>query len=119
MISLEDKFPKPSCALEGFNDTVMLEEDMEHRISLKVYDTMEEQQYRWTCTPVLNQMLLDATCPFENRPLSLNPNLKITDEDFSPAGGKFELALEMVRQNTNIVESCSVFVQKKFKETQQ
>ena len=27
LISMEDKYKKPSCALEGFNDTIMLEED--------------------------------------------------------------------------------------------
>ena len=110
LITLEDNFPKPSCALEGFNDTIMLEEDMEHRISLKVFETMDGQQYRWTCNPVLNQMLTDVKCPFENRPLSLNPQLVIADKDFTPAGGKFELSLNMVRENTNIVKSCHVFV---------
>ena len=53
-------------------------------------------------------MLNNVTCPFDNRPLSLNPQLVIADKDFSPAGGKFELTLNMVRNNTNVVESCTV-----------
>lgn len=120
MITVEDDFPKPSCILEGFSDTIMLEEDMDHRVSLKVYQTMDEQLYRWTCAPTLNQILSeDPVCPFETRPLTLNPQLMISDKEFSPSGAKFELTLSMVRQNTNIGESCSVFVQKKFTETAQ
>lgn len=43
----------------------------------------------------------------------------ISDDQFQPAGAKFDLTLNMVRQNTNIVESCSVIVQKKFSEATQ
>jgi hypothetical protein len=81
---------------------------------------MDNQMYRWTCSPVLNQMMADeAVCPFDTRPLSLNPQLVISDKDFDPPGGKFELTLNMVRDNTNVVESCSVSVQKKFNESAQ
>jgi hypothetical protein len=52
----------------------------------------------------------EAVCPFDVRPLTLNPQLVISDKDFSPAGSKFDLTLNMVRENTNIVESCSVEV---------
>jgi len=105
LITLEDDFPKPSCALEGFNDTIMLEEGMEHRINLKVFDAMDGQQYRWTCAPSADAMFSEeAKCPFEIRPLTLNPQLVIADAEFSPAGSKFELNLNLVRQNTNIIE---------------
>lgn len=116
LMPLEDDFPKPSCALEGFNHSIKLDEGTEHRINLKVFDTLDNQQYRWTCTPALNQVLADeAVCPFDVRPLTLNPQLVISDKDFKPPGSKFELTLNMVRENTNIVESCSVIVQKQFK----
>ena len=98
----------------------MLEDGMEHLINLKVFDAMDGQQYRWTCAPSADAMFsAEAKCPFEVRPLTLNPQLMIADQDFSPAGSKFELNLNMVRQNTNIIQKCSVFVQKKFKETAQ
>ena len=93
---------------------------MEHLINLKVFDTMDNQLYRWTCSPILNQMMAeDAVCPFDVRPLTLNPQLVISDSDFSPAGSKFELTLNMVRDNTNVVENCSVIVQKNFDENAQ
>lgn len=115
-----DDLPKPSCALEGFNNSIKLENDSNHRINLKVFDTLDNQMYRWTCSPLLNQMLADeAECPFDTRPLSLNPQLVISDKDFNPPGSKFELTLNMVRDNTNVVESCSVIVQKKFDESAQ
>lgn len=114
---MKDSVTKPSCTLEGFKNTIELAEGAEHRVNLKVFETLEQQEYRWTCTPVMNQMLgEDAVCPFETRPLTTNPQLIIKDEDFSPAGGKFELTLNMVKQNSNIVENCSVFVQKQFAE---
>lgn len=117
---LKDSPTPPSCTLEGFKDTIDLAEGAEHRVNLKVYETLEQQEYRWSCTPVLNQMLSnDAVCPFENRPLTSNPQLIIKDEDFSPDGSKFELTLNMVKPNSNIAESCSVFVQKQFSETSQ
>lgn len=107
--------------MEGFKDTIMLEEDSEHRIDLKVFETMENQQYKWSCTPVLDQLVSDteAVCPFETSPVSLNPHKKISSKDFNPAGAKFELTLSMLRDNSNIVEKCSVFVQKKFNENAQ
>lgn len=115
LMPLEDNFKKPSCALEGFNKSIKLDEGTDHRINLKVFDTMDNQMYRWTCSPVLNQLMADeAVCPFDSRPLTLNPQLVISDSDFSPAGSKFEMTLNMVRDNTNIVESCSVLVQKEF-----
>lgn len=117
---LNNSPPAPSCTLEGFKDTIELAEGAEHRVNLKVYETLEQQEYRWTCTPVLNQMLSgEAECPFEARPLTTNPQLIIKDEDFKPAGSKFELTLNMMKQNSNIEESCSVFVQKQFSETSQ
>ena len=61
----------------------------------------------------------EAACPFDNKPVSLNPQLVISDEDFSPPGAKFELTLNMVKENSNVVESCSVQVQKKFSESTQ
>jgi len=54
LITLEDDFPKPSCALEGFNNSIKLDEGTDHRIDLKVFDTMDNQMYRWTCSPILN-----------------------------------------------------------------
>lgn len=76
--------------------------------------------YRWSCEPVLNQAFEEElVCPFDIRPQTLNPQLMISDKDFAPAGGKFALKLSMVRDNTNIVESCDVFVQKKFDEVAQ
>lgn len=41
VMTLEDNFPKPSCVLEGFSDTINLEEDDEHRVRVRVFDTMD------------------------------------------------------------------------------
>ena len=112
MITYEDNFKKPSCELEGFKDTIMLEENLDHRINLKVFEPMESQLYRWSCTPVLDSLTSGqkAVCPFETSPVSLNPQMKILSKDYNPPGVKFQLTLSMLRDNTNIIEKCSVFV---------